>query len=124
MNAICYCVAATAAYHATATGDGGEDADGRCGHDVLVDGRLHGRAARGIRTCGAHRQGAGSLNPGGGEPCATVVPVLTSVVCVLVTTQIRGHVVEVQIGQEEGLQQESVANCDNLLPCQRQCCVR
>ncbi len=44
----------------------------------------------------------------------TAVPVLTSVVCVLVTTKIRGHVAEVRLGQEEGLQQESVANCDNL----------
>jgi mRNA interferase MazF len=44
----------------------------------------------------------------------TAVPILTSVVCVLVTTKIRGHVAEVQIGQDEGLRQESVANCDNL----------
>ena len=32
----------------------------------------------------------------------TAVPVLTSVVCVLVTTTIRGHVAEVQLGAEEG----------------------
>jgi mRNA interferase MazF len=44
----------------------------------------------------------------------TALPVLTSVVCVLVTTKVRGHVAEVQIGQDEGLQQEGAANCDNL----------
>jgi mRNA-degrading endonuclease toxin of MazEF toxin-antitoxin module len=44
----------------------------------------------------------------------TAVPVLTSVVCVLVTTRVRGHVAEVPLGQAEGLREESVANCDNL----------
>jgi mRNA interferase MazF len=44
----------------------------------------------------------------------TAVPLLTSVVCVLVTTKVRGHVAEVQVGQTEGLRHESVANCDNL----------
>ena len=44
----------------------------------------------------------------------TAVPVLTSVVCVLVTTRVRGHVAEVEVGQEEGLNEEGVANCDNL----------
>lgn len=44
----------------------------------------------------------------------TAVPVLSSVVCVLVTTRVRGHVAEVQVGQEEGLREEGAANCDNL----------
>lgn len=44
----------------------------------------------------------------------TAVPVLTSVVCVLVTTRLRGHAAEVQVGPDEGLRQESAANCDNL----------
>lgn len=44
----------------------------------------------------------------------TAVPVLTSVVCVLVTTTVRGHVAEVEIGPDEGLHQESAANCDNV----------
>jgi mRNA interferase MazF len=44
----------------------------------------------------------------------TALPVLTSVVCVLVTTKLRGHVAEVQVGQDEGLEQEGAANCDNL----------
>lgn len=46
----------------------------------------------------------------------TAVPVLTSVVCVLVTTKVRGHVAEVQIGTDQGLREESAANCDNLFP--------
>jgi mRNA interferase MazF len=44
----------------------------------------------------------------------TALPVLTSVVCVLVTTKVCGHVAEVQIGQDEGLRQEGAANCDTL----------
>jgi mRNA-degrading endonuclease toxin of MazEF toxin-antitoxin module len=64
------------------------------------------------------RQGALRFrDPDSGDFLATEdtgVPVLTSLVCVLVTTKIRGHVAEVQIGQDEGLRQESVANCDNL----------
>jgi mRNA interferase MazF len=44
----------------------------------------------------------------------TAIPLLTSLVCVLVTTRIRGHVAELQLGVDEGLRQESAANCDNL----------
>jgi mRNA interferase MazF len=44
----------------------------------------------------------------------TAIPVLTSVVCVLVTTRVRGHVAEVQVGPDEGLRDEAAANCDNL----------
>ena len=44
----------------------------------------------------------------------TAVPLLTSVVCVLVTTTVRGHVAEVGLGEAEGLHQEGVANCDNV----------
>lgn len=44
----------------------------------------------------------------------TAVPVLTSVVCVLVTPRVRGHVTEVEVGQDEGLHQDSAANCDNV----------
>jgi mRNA-degrading endonuclease toxin of MazEF toxin-antitoxin module len=39
----------------------------------------------------------------------TALPVLTSVVCVLVTTKLRGHVAEVQVGQAEGLEEECAA---------------
>lgn len=44
----------------------------------------------------------------------TALPVLTSLVCVLVTTRVRGHVAEVHVGHDEGLDQEGAANCDNL----------
>jgi mRNA interferase MazF len=44
----------------------------------------------------------------------TALPVLTSVVCVLVTTKVRRHVAEVEVGQDEGLEEEGAANCDNL----------
>lgn len=44
----------------------------------------------------------------------TAIPVLSSVVCVLVTSTFRGHVAEVEVGPDEGLQHESAANCDNM----------
>ena len=44
----------------------------------------------------------------------TAIPVLTSLVCVLVTSTFRGHVAEVAVGRDEGLRSESAANCDNL----------
>lgn len=44
----------------------------------------------------------------------TAVPLLSSVVCVLVTSSFRGHVAEVELGAEEGLDRASAANCDNL----------
>lgn len=42
------------------------------------------------------------------------LPLLTAVVCVMVTTTARGHVAEVPIGADEGLDHDSAANCDNL----------
>ena len=42
----------------------------------------------------------------------TAVPVLSSVVCVLVTSSFHGHVAEVGLGTDEGLQRECAANCD------------
>lgn len=44
----------------------------------------------------------------------TAIPVLSSLVCVLVTSSFHGHVAEVELGLEEGLDHESAANCDNL----------
>lgn len=44
----------------------------------------------------------------------TAIPVLSSVVCVLVTSRFRGHVAEVEVGPYEGLQHNSTANCDNV----------
>ncbi|MDQ3392228.1 MAG: type II toxin-antitoxin system PemK/MazF family toxin, partial [Actinomycetota bacterium] len=44
----------------------------------------------------------------------TAIPVLPSVVCVLITSSFHGHVAEVAIGREEGLDHDSAANCDNV----------
>ena len=42
------------------------------------------------------------------------LPVLTSVVCVLVTSKLRRHIAEVTIGNDEGMPGESAINCDNI----------
>jgi mRNA interferase MazF len=44
----------------------------------------------------------------------TAVPLVTSLVCVLVTNNFRGHVAEVAIGTDEGLEHECAVNCDNV----------
>ncbi|CAN5793096.1 hypothetical protein BH20ACT4_BH20ACT4_03920 [soil metagenome] len=44
----------------------------------------------------------------------TAIPVLSSLVCVLITSRFHGHVAEVAVGQEQGLDHESAANCDNI----------
>lgn len=44
----------------------------------------------------------------------SAIPLLSSLVCALVTSRIRGHVAEVGIGSDEGLDRESAINCDNL----------
>lgn len=44
----------------------------------------------------------------------TALPVLSSVVCVLVTSTFHGHVAEVELGPGEGLDRASAANCDNV----------
>lgn len=44
----------------------------------------------------------------------TAVPVLSSLVCVLVTSSFHGHVAEVGLGSDEGLDGECAANCDNV----------
>jgi mRNA interferase MazF len=44
----------------------------------------------------------------------TAIPVLSAVVCVLVTSRFHGHVAEVALGGDEGLDHECAANCDNL----------
>ena len=40
---------------------------------------------------------------------------LTSVVCVVVTSTIRGHQAETLLGRDEGLAHECVANCDDII---------
>ncbi len=42
----------------------------------------------------------------------TAIPVLSSVVCVLVTSTFYEHVAEIEVGNEEGLDHDSAANCD------------
>ncbi len=42
------------------------------------------------------------------------IPVLSAVTVVLVTSTIRGHRAEVPLGREQGLDHESVANCDQV----------
>jgi mRNA interferase MazF len=44
----------------------------------------------------------------------TAIPILSSVVCVLVTSSFHGHVAEVELGPDEGLDRPSAANCDNV----------
>lgn len=44
----------------------------------------------------------------------TAIPVLSSVVCVLVTSSFHGHVAEVELGPDEGLHHDSAANSDNV----------
>ncbi len=44
----------------------------------------------------------------------TAIPVLSSVVCVLVTSTFHEHVAEIEIGHAEGLDHDSAANCDNV----------
>ena len=44
----------------------------------------------------------------------TAIPVLSSLVCVLVTSSFHGHVAEVPVGRQEGLNHDSAANCDNI----------
>lgn len=44
----------------------------------------------------------------------SAIDVLSSVVCALVTSSFHGHVAEVAIGRDEGLDHDSAVNCDNL----------
>jgi mRNA interferase MazF len=44
----------------------------------------------------------------------TAIPLLSSLVCVLITSSFHGHVAEVSVGQPQGLDHDSAANCDNI----------
>jgi mRNA interferase MazF len=44
----------------------------------------------------------------------TAIPILSSLVCVLVTSSFHGHVAEVELGRREGLDHDCAANCDNV----------
>jgi mRNA interferase MazF len=50
--------------------------------------------------------------------------VLSSLVCVLVTSSFHGHVAEVAVGRQEGLDHDSAANCDNVFTLPRQVLTR
>jgi len=42
------------------------------------------------------------------------IPVLSAVVCALVTSTFHGHVAEVEVGTDQGLDRDSAVNADNL----------
>ena len=44
----------------------------------------------------------------------SAIPVLSSLVCALVTSTFHGHVAEVEVGAAEGLRHSCAVNCDNL----------
>ena len=45
----------------------------------------------------------------------TAIPVLSSLVCVAVTSTLRGHRAEVELGTAHGVREPSAANCDWLI---------
>jgi mRNA interferase MazF len=54
----------------------------------------------------------------------SALPLLGSVACILVTSRFHGHVAEVELGPEEGLDHRSAANGDNLFTLPRRALVR
>jgi mRNA interferase MazF len=44
----------------------------------------------------------------------SAIPLVRSVVCVLLTSTFRGHVAEVAVGTNEGLDHDCAANCDSV----------
>ena len=54
----------------------------------------------------------------------SAIPVLSSLVCVLVTGRFHGHVAEVSVGRSQGIAHESAANCDNIVTLPRQVLTR
>ncbi len=54
----------------------------------------------------------------------TAIPQLSALVCVLVTSTFRGHVAEVAIGPDEGLDHDCAVNCDNVFTLPKQVLVR
>ena len=45
----------------------------------------------------------------------TAIPVLSSLVCVAVTSTVRGHPAEVELARSHGVREPSAANCDWLI---------
>lgn len=54
----------------------------------------------------------------------SALPVLSSVVCALVTSTFHGHVAEIEVGPEDGLDHSYAINCDNLFTLPKQVLVR
>lgn len=54
----------------------------------------------------------------------SAIPVLSTLVCALVTSTFHGHVAEVEVGDEEGLEHTCAINCDNLFSLPKQVLVR
>jgi len=54
----------------------------------------------------------------------TAIPILTTLVCVLVTSTFHGHVAEVELGRDDGLDHDCAANCDNIFTLPKQVLVR
>lgn len=54
----------------------------------------------------------------------SAIPVLSGVVCVLVTSTFHGHVAEVEVGVQEGLHHSCAINCDNVFTLPKQVLVR
>ena len=54
----------------------------------------------------------------------TAIPVLSSLVCVLVTSTFHHHVAELSLGREEGLDHDCAANCDNVFTLPKSVLVR
>lgn len=54
----------------------------------------------------------------------TAIPVLSGLVCVLVTSTFHGHVAEVEVGAEEGLRHSCAVNCDNVFTLPKDVLVR
>lgn len=54
----------------------------------------------------------------------TAIPVLTTLVCALVTSTFHGHVAEVEVGVGEGLDHDCAVNSDNLFTLPKDVLVR
>lgn len=54
----------------------------------------------------------------------SAIPVLSGLVCALVTSTFHGHVAEVEVGGEEGLSHSCAINCDNIFTLPEQVLVR
>lgn len=52
------------------------------------------------------------------------IPLLSALVCVLVTSTFHGHVAEVGLGPAEGLDHDCALNCDNLITLPKDVLVR